>query len=159
MHGSAQCAHGSAHGKMSTLDMGSLTRVYTFFEGHRSECTPFLRAIGQSAHLFSGSSTTVHTFFKEHRSVCTHFLGLFMSVHIFFMPVIQIVSRVHTFSDFSAAQLPQNSGSGFRAPGPGGCAGRGGGKRFIPSECQGCCAPAGPPPPFPPPPPPPPPPP
>ncbi len=34
-----------------------------------------------------------------------------MSVHILFMPVIQNVSRVHTFSDFSAAQLPLNSGS------------------------------------------------
>jgi hypothetical protein len=57
-----------------------------------------------------------------------------MSVHIFFMPVIQIVSRVHTFflwlvqcAQFSAAQRPQNSGSGFSAPGPGGRARLGGG--------------------------------
>ncbi len=43
--------------------------------GHRPECT-----------LFLGSSTSVHNFFG----------GLFMSVHIFFMPVIQFVSRVNT---------------------------------------------------------------
>jgi hypothetical protein len=67
---------------------------------------------------------------------CAHFpLGLFMSVHIFFMPVIQIVLRVHTFflwlvqcAQFSATQRPQYSGSGFRAPGPGGRAGKGGGE-------------------------------
>ncbi len=31
VHRSAQCAYGSAHGKMCTLGMGSSTRVHTFF--------------------------------------------------------------------------------------------------------------------------------
>ncbi len=53
------------------------------------------------------SSTRLHTFFKGHRSVCTLFSGLFISVHIFFLPVIQIVSRVHTFSVFSCPAAPK----------------------------------------------------
>ncbi len=90
--------------------------MHTFFQGPRPECTIFLRDIDLCAHIV---------------------FGLFMSVHIFFMPVIQIVSRVHTFSDFSAAQLLQNSGSGFRVPAPGGCAGRGGGKDSFPVNAKG----------------------
>jgi hypothetical protein len=113
-------------------------------------------------HLFEGSSRSVQPqvpkplqcaspprliIFKGHRSVCTlsSLLGLFMSVHIFSMPVIQTVSRVHkSFDGWSSVhsfQLPSaheisDPGSALRV-----LAGlvEGGRKRFIPSECQGCC--------------------
>jgi hypothetical protein len=80
--------------------------------GHRPECKLFLRVIDQSAHLFLGSSTRVSTFLRG-IDQCAHFLlGLFMSVHIFSMPVIQIVSRVHRdnffdgWSSVHSFQLP-----------------------------------------------------
>jgi hypothetical protein len=122
--------------------------------GHRPECTLFLRVIGQSAHfflraidqsahLFPGSSTRVHSFFKGHRSVCTHFCRPFHEcAHIFHARHPDCVESAHIFRFFSCPAAPKfriwvlRSGSWWVCK-------KGRGLRFIPSECQGCWAPAG----------------
>ncbi len=75
-HGSAQCAHGSAHGKMCTLDMGSSTRVHTFCKGHRSVCTLFFRPVRECAYIFHArhpvSVESAHILFMA-GPVCTVF--------------------------------------------------------------------------------------